>query len=189
MPATSHVSPRGLSTIVAAALVAASCAARRVEPALETPPEGRTSVRLLNVEIGASGTPDPSGERMTPAYASSDNKLPEYPAYALRAGCRDGSVPVRVYVGADGNVAAQRDVPDRPLAADQCHMAFRAAVQGAVTAWRFAPAFRQKPVAGPDRNADGRPDFTRWEQTAVMIYLDFEFSFAVVEGTGVVRAQ
>lgn len=176
---------------VAVALVAAACAAhRRVDPpVVETPPEGRTSVRLLNADTSGSGTPDPSAERITPAYASADNRLPEYPAYALKAGCRGGAVPVRIYVGPDGNVAAQRDVPDRPLAADQCHVAFRAAVQSAVAGWKFAPAFRQKPLPGPDRNGDGRPDFTRWEQTAVMIYLDFEFSFAVVEGKGVVRTR
>lgn len=182
------MSRNGVPVTVAVALLTASCAAhRRVSPpASETTVEGRTSVRLLNADITTSGTPDPFAERITPAYASSDNKLPEYPAYALKAGCRDGAVPVRVYVGPDGNVVAQRDVPDRPLPPDQCHMAFRAAVQSAVTTWKFAPAFRQKPVPGHDRN---RPDLTRWEQTPVMIYLDFEFSFAVVEGKGVVRTR
>lgn len=142
-------------------------------------------MRLLNQPEAGSGTPDPSAERITPAYASPENKLPEYPAHALRAGCRDGLVPVRVYIGTDGNVAAQRDIPDRPLPADECHMAFRAAVQGVVDDWRFAPAFRQTPVPGPDPRAP----IMRWKQTPITIYLDFEFSFQVVQGKGVVRTR
>lgn len=96
---------------------------------------------------------------------------------------------MRVHIGADGNVAAQTDVPGRPLPDDQCHMAFRAAVQGTVTDWRFAPAFRQKPTPGRDVDHDGRPDITLWEQTAIAIYVDFEFFFEVVGGKGVVRAR
>jgi hypothetical protein len=153
------------------------------------PREGRTSVRILNAPKAGAGVAATSEEIITVAHASSENKLPEYPAYALKAGCREGRVPVRVHIGADGNVAAQTDIPGRPLPDDQCHMAFRAAVQGAVTDWKFAPAFRQKPVPGRDVDHDGRPDFTRWEQTAVAIYVDFEFLFEVVEGKGLVRTR
>jgi hypothetical protein len=94
-------------------------------------------------------------------------------------------VPVRVYVGTDGNVAAQRDIPSRPLPSDDCHLAFRAAVQSAVQDWKFAPAFRQKPVPG----SDPRAPIMRWEQTPVAIFLDFEFSFQVVQGKGVVHTR
>jgi outer membrane biosynthesis protein TonB len=163
-----------------------SCGAcRHVVPPEVQGPEGRTSVRVLNEHEAGSGRPDPSSERITAAYASSENELPEYPAYALRAGCRDGEVPVRVFIDTDGNVAAQQDVPRRPLPSDECHMAFRAAVQGAVKDWKFAPAFRQRPVPGPDPRAP----IMRWEQTPVTIYLDFEFSFQIVQGKGVVRSR
>lgn len=186
---------KGVLASVAIALLATACAAHRAVPPPVTSPvveptlEGRTSVRLLNADATASRAADPFAERITPAHASSDNRLPDYPAYALKAGCRDGAVPVRVFVGPDGNVAAQRDVPDRPLPTDPCHMAFRAAVQATVAGWKFAPAFRQRAEPGPDVDGDGRPDFSRWQQTPVTIYLDLEFSFAVVEGKGVVRAR
>jgi outer membrane biosynthesis protein TonB len=150
--------------------------------------EGRTSVRALNTPTVETGTPDPSSERITPAYASPENLPPEYPAYALKAGCRNGVVAVRVYLGADGNVTAQRDVPERPLPSDSCHVAFRAAVQGAVKDWRFAPAFRLTPVPGRDPG-DGRPPLVRWEQSPIAVYLDFEFSFEIVQGKGVVRGR
>lgn len=140
---------------------------------------------MLNEPERGPEPPDPSSERITPAYASPENRLPDYPAYALKAGCRDGTVPVRVTIGTDGNVAAQQDVPGRPLPSDECHMAFRAAVQGAVKDWKFAPAFRQKPVPGPDPRAP----IMRWEQVPIAIYIDFEFSFQVVHGKGVVHTR
>lgn len=159
--------------------------------AMPAPPprEGRTSVRLLTAEKAGSGSSGAADEIVTPAWASAENQLPRYPAPALSAGCRDGAVPVRVHVGTDGNVAAIRDVPGRPAATDDCHLAFQAAVKEAVAAWRFAPAFRQTPTPGPDVDGDGRPDLTRWEQVAVPIYLDFEFLFTVVDGRGEVRSR
>ena len=149
--------------------------------------EGRTSVRVLNPPEVAPGPVEPLSESVTPAYASADNKVPEYPAYALKAGCRSGTVPVRVYVGPEGNVTQQRDIPERPLPSDGCHLAFRAAVQGVVNDWKFAPAYRMKPVPGPER--DGQPGIPRWEQTPIAIYLDFEFFFEVVGGKGIVRTR
>jgi len=131
---------------------------------------------------------DTSKAMLTPAQASPNNGLPEYPAYALEAGCGEGRVPVRVYIGVDGNVSAQRDVPDRPLPNDQCHMAFRAAVQSAVRDWKFAPAFVQKPLPGLVL-ADGKTVIPQWESNAIPIYVDLEFSFEVVEGKGVVRSR
>jgi hypothetical protein len=155
-------------------------------------PEGKTSVRVLNAPespppAAGDGAPAPPAERITPAYASADNGLPEYPAYALKAGCGQGTVAVRVHVSSEGNVSAQRDVPDRPLPADECHMAFRAAIQTAVNSWRFAPAFRQTPIVDPA--ADRRAPVLRWKQEAIAVYLDFEFSFEVVAGKGVVRSR
>lgn len=155
-------------------------------------PEGRTSVRVLNVpESPPPGpgvdAPTPPAERITPAYASPANALPEYPSYALKAGCGQGTVAVRVYLNTEGNVSAQRDVPDRPLPADECHMALRAAVQSAVNTWKFAPAFRLTPIVRPGTDL-GAPVF-RWKQEPIAVYLDFEFSFEVVAGKGVVRSR
>jgi hypothetical protein len=156
-----------------------------VEPQL--PPEGRTSYRALASPDVSAGAAPASSERITPAYASAENEAPEYPAYALKAGCRSGTVPVRVDVGATGNVTDQRDIPERPLPSDGCHMAFRAAVQSVVKDWKFAPSYRMTPVPGPER--DGQPGIPSWSQTPIAVYLDFEFSFEVVGGKGVVRSR
>ena len=53
--------------------------------------------------------------------------------------------------------------------------------------WKFSPSHRMTAVPGPER--DGQPGLTRWEQTPVAIYLDFEFVFEVVAGKGIVRSK
>jgi len=67
-------------------------------------------------------------------------------------------------------------------------MAFRAAVQSAVRDWKFAPAFVEKPLPGLVL-ADGKTVIPQWESNAIPIYVDFEFSFEVVEGKGAVRSR
>src|SRR5206468_10245462 len=91
---------RRLSVVLALASV---CCAHH-HKVMAPDPEGKTSVRVLNPpEIaGVSGLPAPPGERITPAYASADNRLPEYPPYALKAGCTQGIVAVRVPVHPEG---------------------------------------------------------------------------------------
>jgi hypothetical protein len=178
------------SSAILIIMVAAACAHR--PPVAPPAPEGTTSVRVLTAPEsapagGATGEPAPPAERITPAYASADNRLPDYPASALKAGCGGGIVAVRVHLNVEGNVSAQRDVPGRPLPADDCHMAFRASIQSAVNAWRFAPAFRQTPVRDPA--ADPSAPVLRWKQEPIAVYLDFEFTFAVVAGKGVVRTR
>ncbi len=178
-----------LAVLSGALVLAAGCSVRQPQAVTtpEPPRKGETSVRVLTEESSAPS--DAEVETITPAYASDDNELPEYPPYALEAGCRQGVVPIRVYVAADGSVESVRSIPSRPLAEDQCHSAFWAATCVAVQSWRFAPAFRQTPAPGPDFDGDGQPDFTRWEQTPIMIYLDFEFTFRVVDGKGEVRSR
>ena len=49
-------------------------------------------------------------------------------------------------------------------------------------------------MAGPKGNAarrqlDPRAPVLRWEQEAIAVYLDFEFSFEIVAGKGVVRSR
>jgi len=175
---------------VVLALTVVYCAHHRQVKAPE--PERKTSVRVLTAPESpppdaGSGLPAPPAETITPAYASPDNALPEYPPYALKAGCGRGVVAVRVHVNTEGNVSYQRDVPGHPLPADECHMAFRAAVQSAVNTWKFAPAFRQTPIRDP--GTDRRAPVIHWKQEAVAIYVDFEFSFDVVAGRGVVRTR
>ena len=180
----------GVRLTLSVVLALASVCCAHHHKVLAPDPEGKTSVRVLNAletpPAGGSGLPAPPGERITPAYASPDNKLPEYPPYALKAGCGQGVVAVRVHINAEGNVSAQRDVPGHPLPADECHMAFRAAVQGAVNTWKFAPAFRQTPIVDPA--TDAHAPVLHWKQEPVAIYLDLEFNFEVVAGKGVVRS-
>jgi outer membrane biosynthesis protein TonB len=126
---------------------------------------------LVDAQIEArAAEPDPG---ITPVYASEDNAPPEYPAYALRSGCRDGAVAVRLVIGTDGNVQEQMEVPGRPVPVDACHQAFRTAAAAAVARWRFAPAFR----------------VSRREQVPTAVRVDFEFVFEVVNGQGRVRSR
>jgi hypothetical protein len=182
---------RRLAAAFGGFLLLAACGA--LQPPPEAVPsvtrEGATSVRILHGQAGEAPHPEFEADTITPAFASDDNKLPEYPAHALKAGCRQGVVPIRVTVGVDGNVAIVTPIPDRPVEKDQCHSAFWAATCAAVQEWRFAPAFRQTPKPGPDFDGDGRADFSRWEQTPIAIYLDFEFTFRVVEGRGEVFSR
>jgi outer membrane biosynthesis protein TonB len=156
---------------LALALLACGCA-RQPPPPPPAPPSGRTSVRPLvqaDVQAGVA-VPD---TRVTPVYPSELNAPPEYPAYALRSGCREGTVAARVIIDEDGNVREQVEVPGRPLPGDACHQAFRTAAAAAVARWKFAPAFR----------VSGR------KQVPVAVHVDFEFLFEVVDGRGFVRSR
>ncbi len=181
--------PSGIA--VGGLLLSLGCAARTPPPSVVSvgPPTGVTSVRVLGDEAAPPPPAEPDAEKITPAFASEENKLPEYPAYALRHGCQLGVVPVRIYVGADGNVSTVKPVPGRPVANDWCHSAFSGSTYAAVQRWRFAPAFRQTPHPGADIDGDGRPDLTKWEQTPITVYLDFEFTFRVVGGKGEVQSR
>ena len=176
------------TAVACGSILLLDCAHHRPPPVATVPDEGRTSVRVLNAPATPSdGAVEAQTERLTPAYASPDNRLPDYPPVALKAGCRRGLVAVRVHIDPDGNVTAQRDVPGHPLPADECHMAFRASVQSAINTWRFAPAFRQTPIV--DAATDARAPVLHWRQEPIAIYLDFEFTFDVVAGKGIVRSR
>jgi len=182
---------RRLAIALGQLLLVAACGARQRPPEvvpLQTR-EGVTSVRVLHDEIGKAPRPEVEVDRITPAYASDENKLPEYPVYALKAGCQQGVVPIRMTIGADGNVASVAPIPDRPVEKDQCHSAFWAAVCTTVQEWRFAPAFRLTSEPGPDADGDGHPDSTWRRQTPIAIYLDLEFTFRVVNGRGEVVSR
>lgn len=142
-------------------------------PATDDKGQGQTSYKILNSIEVVPGAPEPSGEAITPVYPNADNETPLYPAAALKAGCGQGSVAVRVHVGVDGKVSAQQEVPGRPVAADECHNAFREAVRVAVGKWTYVPAMRVGPV----------------ERTPIGLDLDYEFAFEVIGGKGVVRTR
>jgi hypothetical protein len=144
---------------------------------------------LVDPPAATLGTEEKPAETITAAYASDQNRPPDYPPHALKAGCQEGIVPIRLYVGADGQVAKAGPIPNRPVKDEACHSAFWAATWSAVQGWRFAPAFRLVPKPGPDVDGDGVPDFSAWEQTPIMVYLDFEFTFTVVDGKGQVLAR
>jgi len=176
----------GLATL-ALVLAAPGCGVRKPPPAGEAPVsrEGETRVRVLtHPDTGAGDVEDARVEIITPAYSSEQNALPEYPAAALAASCPDGAVAIRVTVSREGEASLLREVPGYPVPSDACHRAFWDATVAAVRPWRFAPAYRQIEREGPDADGDGRPDYLWWDQEPVAIYLDFEFSFRIVEGRG-----
>jgi hypothetical protein len=90
--------------------VSVSCAARKPAPPTPDPREGKTSYRIIPPAGGGGAGSVEAAETITAAYASSDNRPPEYPAYALKAGCREGSgmvprpphrweqTPIEIYV-------------------------------------------------------------------------------------------
>lgn len=175
-------------------VAAAACAARpdvAHEPAApdELSREGRTKYRALPPPATSDGAAEVSAATLTPAYASTENALPVFPDFALRAGCDGGVVRARVFVGADGNVTGSEDlVASEPPASGRCLAALRGAVHATVSHWRFAPAFRVRSLERPPA-ADGRPRPPAWEQTPVPVFLDFEFTFEVVDGKPAVRLR
>jgi hypothetical protein len=124
--------------------------------------------------------PVPRGELAPPAY----------PDDALRAGDGPHRELVRIVIDDNGTVA---DVGDSPLGASDGgrHAAsFRAAVDGAVRRWRFQPGLLRKVGPGNDLDGDGKPDYVvTTAQEPVPVYYDVGFTFAIVEGKGIVTRE
>lgn len=170
---------------LAAVAALAACTSRPPQPAPPAPPDprsGETRVRSLSPPPAGEATIE-TAESITPAYASADNALPEFPRYALDAGCSGGVVTVRLFVGADGNVTGSEELAPPP--GGRCHAALSGAVHAAVGRWRFAPAFRVRQVPA----GDGSSRLPRWEQTPIPVYLDFEFTFLVRDGRPAVEVR
>ena len=116
--------------------------------------------------------------------------LPAYPEDALLA--RDGPHRelVRIVIDDNGIVA---EVGDSPLGASDGgpHAAsFRAAVDSAVRRWRFQPGLLRKVGPGNDLDGDGKPDYVvTTAQERVPVYYDVRFTFAIVEGKGIVTRE
>jgi TonB family protein len=156
-----------------------ACAARAKPPAGPAVPpssvdtrEGHTSVRVLD-SPEARRPSSKSRVTVVAAEAGPENKLPEYPPAALRAGCGGGVVAVRIHIGPNGRVR-QSAVPGRSPASGPCQDAFAAAVRATVSSWGFFPAMRR--VCGDDE--------TGCTDSPITVYLDLEFRFEVVDGRG-----
>jgi hypothetical protein len=145
---------------------------------------GDSSFRVLAETEVVNGEPEPSSETITAIHPFAENQAPSYPDEALRAGCSDGLVPVRVHVGIDGRVAEIRRIPGRMVAFDACYGAMETAVQQAVVAWRFVPAYRVRRL--PAGTPSGEPTV---ERVPLGLDLDYEFLFSVVGGKGTVRSK
>jgi outer membrane biosynthesis protein TonB len=113
---------------------------------------------------------------LIPAEPGPENKLPDYPADALKSGCGSGVVPVRIHVGRNGRVVSQGEVPGRAIGSDLCHARFAEAVRAAISKWGFFPAMRRV-CPGDSEDCTSTP---------ITIYLDLEFRFEVANGKGVV---
>lgn len=163
-----------------------ACGSRR-HLATEPPgfdPTGRVQYRLLtDATVEKPPSEDNAGRavELVPPIANPSNKPPTYPDSQLKAGCRETRVAMRAFIDASGNVSNVQDSPLRDASHLPCPRAFREASLAAVRAWTFSPAFRQVQMSyGPQ----GQPE---WEATAIPWYADFEFTFTVVDGKGVVR--
>jgi hypothetical protein len=145
---------------------------------------GEASFRVLAEAELADGGPDLSAVTITVIHPFAENKAPSYPDGALRAGCGDGLVPVRVHVGIDGRVSAIQRIPVRPVPGDACHGELETAVRQILGTWQFVPAYR---VRKPAAETPGNETATAWEPLG--LDLDYEFVFAVVDGKGAVRSK
>jgi hypothetical protein len=164
-------------------LAALGCAKARLD-APAPARQGEATYRVLAEAEVTAGAAEPSAETITAILPFVENPPPTYPEAALRAGCGDGLVPVRVHVGIDGRVSDIQGIPGRPVQDDACHRAFEGSVRQALGAWGFVPAYRVRSV--PADGAGGEP---RIERVPLGLDVDYEFLFAVVDGKGTVRPR
>jgi outer membrane biosynthesis protein TonB len=146
--------------------------------------QGESSYRVLAEAEVTAGTPEPSTETITAILPFAENRPPSYPDTALRSGCSDGLVPVRVHVGIDGRVSEILRIPGRAVSDDACHNVFEDSVRRALGAWGFIPAYRirQVPAEGPGKEP-------AVERVPLGLDVDYEFVFTVVDGKGTVRSR
>jgi outer membrane biosynthesis protein TonB len=154
------------------------------KPAAVPARQGESSYRVLTQAEVSAAPPGPSADTITAIFPLAENSPPTYPEPALKAGCGDGLVPVRVHVGTDGHVSDVVRIPGRTVEEDACHRTFEAAVRQAVLTWKFIPAYRVRavPAQEPGREASV-------ERTPLALDVDYEFVFTVVAGRGTVRSK
>jgi hypothetical protein len=174
---------RAIAVLVPLLALAVGCARRPSDAATPRPePAGQVAYRFLEGD-GAELSLPPDQE-IEPPHAAGALALPEFPEEALREGLRLREVVVRITIGPDGAL----EVADTPGAGAQ-DPRFRAAVEHALSRWRFVPAVWRRFEPGEDLDGDGAPDYRRAvEQQAVAVWYDVRFTFSVVRGRPAVSA-
>jgi hypothetical protein len=168
--------------IVLALIVSGGCAKAPPSSPVSSR-QGSSTYRVL-AEAEITAGPAASPETVTAILPFAENGPPSYPDGALRSGCQDGLVPVRIHVGIDGRVSDVRRIPGRSVMEDSCQRAFEDSVGRAVATWRFIPAYQLRAV--PSAVPGGEPAV---ERVPLSLDVDYEFLFSVVEGRGTVRAR
>jgi hypothetical protein len=175
------------------ALAATGCAAKKpvpqAAPPPPLPPEGKSSYSFIfdpaNPALGL-----PEDVQFIRPMARETTTLPIYPESALAAHDARHREVVRIVIDDHGSVSRVEDSPMEssdggPYAAD-----YRHAVDVAVRTWRFEPGRFQHVVNGPDKDADGKPDYKVMKSGEVVaVYYDIRFTFEIVDGKGVVKAS
>ncbi len=163
-------------------------------PAVEAPvqpepePTGSSALTFLLDPALPPRLPETSEELVSPAPLSLP--LPAYPVAAIRSGCRNLSVGLRIIVETDGRIGSVQDSPLVPPAEGECAMRLREAAVAAVRGWTFQPAQWRQLEPGDDYDGDGKPDFHRViSVTRVSVYLDVRFDFEVGEASARVRVR
>ncbi|MCU0303042.1 MAG: energy transducer TonB [Thermoanaerobaculales bacterium] len=111
--------------------------------------------------------------------------LPAYPEPARAGDAPLTEVVVRVVIAADGSVEGVRPSPLAAEPPNDWSPIFFEAVRAAVSDWRYDPCQLRRLENGPDRDGDGRPDYTVVvDSTPVSVYLDLRFRFEIVDGVG-----
>jgi outer membrane biosynthesis protein TonB len=174
----------GRGTVLIFVLGGLACARARPSEPRPAPRHGESGYRALAEAEVVEDAAEPGGETITAIHPLAGNRAPSYPDGALRAGCGDGLVPVRVHIGIDGRVSEIRPIPGRGVASDACHREFEAEVRRVVGTWEFLPAYRVRRRAAEAPGAEPTV-----EREPLGLDLDYEFSFTVVEGMGTVRSR
>ena len=175
-------------------LFAAGCAHKNpvatTAPApVQDPLEGKTSYSYIfdpaNPALGL-----PEDVQFSRPRPEATTVLPRYPERALAANDGPHREIVRIVIDTKGIVSQVSDSPmgtsdGGPFAED-----YRRAVDEAVRTWRYQPGVLQHVVPGNDLDADGKPDYkVVTSSDLVAVYYDIRFTFEIVDGTGVVKAN
>jgi hypothetical protein len=172
-----------LAAIVAAVVGAGPGCAKGRSSHAERTRHGQASYRPL-AEVEVVGETPPAAEEVTVVHPLATNQAPSYPDAALKAGCGDGLVPVRVHIGVDGRVSETGPVPGRTSSGDACVKEFEDAVRRAVGRWEFVPAYQVRRAAAETPGAEPTV-----ERVPIGVDVDFEFVFSIVDGKGTVEPK
>lgn len=177
---------------VALLIVSAGCVPKKpaATPASPPPlPEGKSRYSYI-FDPGNPALGLPEDVQFRRPLPKETKTLPKYPENALAA--RDGPhrEVVRFVIDTHGSVEKIVDSPVEPSDAGPFAADYRHAVEEALRSWRFDPGVFQHVKPGEDKDGDGTPDYkimTSWEH--VPVYYDVRFTFEIVDGKGVVKAN